>query len=59
MNKIVVLDGNGEFTKELADRLTKEGFEVSGIADDGEVGLEYIQGHDSTFYTIWMYHQNW
>ena len=43
MNKIVVLDGNGEFTKELADRLTKEGFEVSGIADDGEVGLEYIR----------------
>lgn len=43
MKKIVVIEGNGDFAKEIAEHLSRGGMEVSGITDDGETGLAYVR----------------
>ncbi len=44
MQKIVILDGNRSFAEELRTYFsTREGFEVCGIADDGEEGVALIE----------------
>ena len=43
MKKIVVIEGNGEFAKVLAEQLANRGMEVSGVTDDGGTGLEYVK----------------
>ncbi len=41
MTKVIVMEGNSEFAKEIAEQLTREGMEICGVTDDGGAGLEY------------------
>ena len=43
MKKIVIMEGNEEFARELSEYLRKSGMEVSGVTDDGSAGLEYVK----------------
>ena len=43
MKKVVLMESNGDFAKEVAEYLNRSGVEVSGIADDGNVGLEFVK----------------
>ena len=38
MKKVVLMESNGDFAKEVAEYLNRSGVEVSGIADDDNVG---------------------
>lgn len=43
MKKIVIMEGNETFGKELAASLAADGCEVSGVTDDGEAGIELVK----------------
>ncbi len=43
MKKIVIMEGNSEFAKELADSLKGKGYEIGGVTDDGAEGLELVK----------------
>lgn len=43
MKKVVLMESNGDFAKEVAEYLNRSGVEVSGIADDGNIGLEFVK----------------
>ena len=54
MTKVIIMEGNGDFAKEIAEQLTREGMEISGVTDDGSVGLEYVRQFSADVVVVGM-----
>lgn len=59
MKKILILESNGQFARELAACFEgRDGFEVCGVTDDGEEGLKLIGKHSPAIVIMSLFLKN-